>query len=77
MVAALVEIPNRKKTLLEIWRVLKDGGLLVVGELLWDPDYLGRKTVIGWCNQTSFKLTGKHDGLLHYLLTFQKTTAEG
>ena len=61
---------------LEIRRVLKSDGLLAVGELLWDPDYLRRKTVIGWCKDGGFQLTGKYGGLQHYLLTFSKTITD-
>lgn len=76
MIGVLGEIPDKNKALLEIRRVLKDDGLLAVGELLWDPDYPRRKTVIGWGSEAGFQLTGKYGGFSHYLLTFRKTTAE-
>jgi len=46
MIAVLAEIPDKNKALLEIKRVLKDNGLLAIGEFLPDPDYPFRKTVI-------------------------------
>jgi ubiquinone/menaquinone biosynthesis C-methylase UbiE len=39
-IAVLAEIPDRRKALLEIKRVLKDDGLLAIAEPLIDLDYL-------------------------------------
>jgi len=72
MVTVLAEIPDRKRALLEIKRVLKDEGLLAVGELLLDPDYPRRKTVIGWCKDAGLEPVAAHGGLVHYLVTFGK-----
>ncbi len=72
MVTVLGEIPDKRRALLEIKRVLKEDGLLAVGELLLDPDYPRSKTVIRWCEAQGFRLLGKHGRLLHYLLTFRK-----
>jgi len=77
MIAVLAEIPDKKKALLEIKRVLKDNGLLAIGEFLPDPDYPRRKTVINWCKDTGFELVRGYGGVLHYVLTFKKSTAEG
>ena len=74
MIAVLAEIPDRKKALLEIKRVLKDGGLLAIGEILLDPDYPRRRTVTCWCKDAGFKIVDGYGGLLHYLLTFEKST---
>jgi len=73
MIAVLAEIPDRKKALLEIKRVLKHNGLLAVGEVLWDPDYPRRKTVTLWCKEASFEPARIHGGLQHYVLTFTKS----
>lgn len=72
MIAVLAEIPDRRRALLEIGRILKRDGSLAVGELLWDPDYPRRKTVVRWCTEAGFELAGAHGGLLHYVLTFTK-----
>lgn len=76
MIAVLAEIPNKKKALLEIKRVLKHGGLLAVGELLPDPDYPRRKTVIRWCKDAGFESAGGYGSVLHYVLTFRKSTTK-
>lgn len=74
MIAVLGEIPDKKKALFEIKRVLKDSGLLAIGEFLPDPDYPRGKTVIGWCKDTDFELIRGYGGVLHYVLTFKKST---
>ncbi len=74
--AVLAEIPDRNKALLEIKRVLKDNGLLAIGEFLPDPDYPFRKTVIHWCKDAGFELVSEYGGVLHYVLTFKKATSE-
>lgn len=76
MIAVLAEIPDKKKALLQIKRVLKDNGLLAIGEFLPDPDYPRRKTVIHWCENAGFELVRGYGGVLHYVLTFKKPTAE-
>ena len=75
MVAVLAEIPERKRALLEFRRVLKDDGLLAVGELLPDPDFPRRQTVTRWCRDAGFEPLSEHGNILHYLLTFKKATA--
>ena len=76
MIAVLAEIPDKKKALLEIKRVLKDNGLLAIGEFLPDPDYPRRKTVIHWCKDVGFELVSGYGGVLHYVLTFKKSIME-
>ena len=73
MVTVLGEIPDKRKSLLEIKRVLKDEGLLAIGEFLPDPDYPKKSTVTGWCEDSGFELNEQFGNWLHYLLTFQKS----
>jgi ubiquinone/menaquinone biosynthesis C-methylase UbiE len=73
MVTVLPEIPDKVRALHEIRRVLKDDGLLAIGEFLPDPDYPRRKTVIRWCRSTGLELYGENGGILHYVVTFKKT----
>ena len=74
MIAVLAETPNRKKALLEIKRVLRDEGLLAIGEFLLDPDYPPRRTVTDWCKDAGFELVEGYGGVTHYLLTLKKST---
>lgn len=73
MITVLGEIPDKRIALLEIKRVLKDEGLLAIGEFLPDPDYPRKSTVTGWCEDSGFKLNEQFGNWLHYLLTFQKS----
>jgi len=74
MITVLAEIPDKKKALLEIKRVLKGDGILAIGEFLLDPDYPRRKTVTKWCKNADFNPINKYGSILHYVLTFKKTT---
>lgn len=73
MVAVLGEIPDKHKALSEVRRVLKDSGLLAIGELFPDPDYPRRKSVVDWCDSAGLQLVNEHGNWLHYLLTFKKS----
>jgi ubiquinone/menaquinone biosynthesis C-methylase UbiE len=72
MVAVLGEIPNKDKALSEARRVLKDTGLVAIGEVLIDPDYPRQKSVIRWCRDAGLQLVSAHDGFMQYVLTFKK-----
>ena len=63
MVGVLGEIPDRNRALMEIKRVLKDDGVLAIGELLPDPDYPLRKTVIRLCNDAGFQQVDGYGGI--------------
>ena len=73
MVTVLGEIPDKRKALMEIKRVLKDDGLLAVGEFFPDPDYPRKSTVTGWCHDSGYELNNQFGNWLHYLLTFEKS----
>ena len=72
MVAVLGEIPNKDKALSEARRVLKDSGLVAIGEVLIDPDYPRQKSVIRWCRDAGLQLVRTHEGFMQYVLTFKK-----
>ena len=72
LITVLPEIPDQVKALQEITRVLKPGGLLAVGELLFDPDYPLKKTTIQRCQQAGFELQGVQDNFWSYTIRFNK-----
>ena len=72
MVTVLPEIPDKTRALREISRVLKPGGILAVTELLPDPDYPLRSTVIKLCQGAGFVLDGNAGNLWNYTLRFKK-----
>ena len=71
MVGVLPEVPDKRKALCEIHRVLKKEGLLILGECLIDPDYPRRKTEIGWCQDAGFELMGSYGSAFFYVLIFK------
>ena len=73
MITVLGEIPDKRQALSEFKRVLRSDGLLAIGEFLPDPDYPRKSTVIGWCREAGFELSGRYGNFMHYLLTFKKT----
>jgi len=56
MVTVLPEIPERERTLTEIKRVLKTGGILAVTEFFPDPDYPFSKTTARQGEKAGFKV---------------------
>lgn len=56
MVTVLPEIPDRERTLTEIKRVLKTGGILAVTEFFPDPDYPFSKTTARQGQKAGFKV---------------------
>lgn len=72
MVTVLQEIPDRGKTLREIRRVLRPGGILAVSELLPDPDYPLPSTTIKICQHEGFILDELSGNLWNYTVRFKK-----
>ncbi len=72
MVTVLQEIPDRRRALQEISRVLKPGGILAVTELLPDPDYPWRSTTIKICQREGFVLDASLGNLWNYTVRFKK-----
>jgi len=71
-VTALGELPDKRAALWEAYRVLKPGGTLWVSEILLDPDYMLKGTVIRLCEETGFYLTEEHGSFLAYTVNFRK-----
>jgi ubiquinone/menaquinone biosynthesis C-methylase UbiE len=74
LVAVLPEIPDRKRTLNELRRVLKPGGVLSITEEFLDPDYPLAKTTIRWVEEAGFELKERHGNGWLYTLNFRKPT---
>jgi ubiquinone/menaquinone biosynthesis C-methylase UbiE len=72
MVTVLPEIPDRGRTLREIQRVLKAGGILAVTELLIDTDYPLRSTTVKICQNEGFVLDELSGNLWNYTARFKK-----
>jgi ubiquinone/menaquinone biosynthesis C-methylase UbiE len=73
MVAVLGEIPDKHQALVEAHRVLKDSGLVTIGEVFIDPDYPRQKSVTRWCRDAGLQLVSTYNGFMQYVLTFKRT----
>jgi ubiquinone/menaquinone biosynthesis C-methylase UbiE len=54
----------------EVRRVLKPGGVLIVGEDLLEPEYVRWPTIVKWASQAGFALRGRSVNWLSYTLKF-------
>lgn len=72
MVSVFQEIPDKNKTLKEIKRVLKPGGILSISEFFVDPDYPLRTTTIKQCTQVGFEFDGVFGNFWNYTIRFTK-----
>ncbi|UCE10543.1 MAG: methyltransferase domain-containing protein [Candidatus Thorarchaeota archaeon] len=70
-VTVLPEIPDPVKALQQVKRLLKDGGCFADAELMIDPDYPLRRTVIKWATKAGFTFRSKSGNAFRYVLVFQ------
>ena len=73
LVTVLGEIPQRGRTLAELRRVLKPGGRVVVGEMLLDPDNIGRRACRPRPSPRACRPDRSPHGLLTYLARLDRT----
>ncbi len=77
LATVLGEIPNRQAALREIFSALKPGGRLSVTEIIFDPHYQRKTTVLNLAAEAGFReksFTGNGAG---FTLTLEKPEAEG
>jgi ubiquinone/menaquinone biosynthesis C-methylase UbiE len=72
MVTVLMEIPDKRRSLREVKRVLKPGGVLAVTEFFPDPDYPCRSTVTKLGMRAGFTLDGSQGNFWNYTVRFRK-----
>jgi len=72
MVSVFQEIPDKNKTLMEIKRVLKPGGILSISEFFIDPDYPLRSTTIKQGKQAGFNKEIASGNFWNYTIKFSK-----
>ena len=72
MVTVLQEIPDKKRALKEVRRVLKPGGILAVTEFLPDPDYPLKSTTIKIGEEAGFIFDKALGNFWNYTVRFVK-----
>ncbi len=72
MVSVFQEIPDKNKTLMEVKRVLKPGGILSISEFFIDPDYPLRSTTIKQGKQAGFNKEVALGNFWNYTIKFSK-----
>jgi ubiquinone/menaquinone biosynthesis C-methylase UbiE len=71
LITVLEEIPDRRRALHEIMRVLRPEGMLAVTEFLPDPDYPLRRTTIRTVTDSGFLLDAQAGDLFNYTVRFK------
>ncbi len=72
VVGVLQEVPDPSRALREIKRVLKQGGIAAVSELLPDPDYPLRSTTVRLGREAGFHLDEASGSFFTYTVRFTK-----
>lgn len=75
LVTVLGEIPDQVTALKEIYGVLKPGGVLSVTEVIFDPHFQRRETVLQAARAAGFKEKNLFGRSLAYTLHLEKLTA--
>ena len=78
MISVLPMIADKGVALREVFRVLRPGGTLVIGEEILQPEYVRAKTIERWAGQAGFRLVISDGRAIEYLLKFTRpmTTVE-
>lgn len=72
LVTVLGEIPDRRAALKEIYESLKAGGILSVSEIIFDPHFQTRGTILGLAIPVGFKEHSFSGNRLSFILNLEK-----
>jgi SAM-dependent methyltransferase len=72
LVTVLGEIPNREAALKEIFEALKPGGILSVTEVIYDPHFQSRITLLRLAGKAGFREHGFYGNKYSFTLNFEK-----
>ena len=74
LVTVLGEVPDPTDALRTLYTALKPRGVLSVTEILIDPDYISRETVIQMAADAGFRIDRQFGNLLMFTVNFRKPT---
>lgn len=72
LITVLGEIPKREEALKEIFYALKPGGILVITEIIFDPHFQKKSTVLSLINKVGFQEVDTIGGSLAYSMLLKK-----
>ncbi len=72
LISVLQEVPRREQALSEVYRVLKQGGVLAVSEFVIDPDYALPHTTMRLGEQAGFIVEAVEGKPWNYTVRFRK-----
>lgn len=76
LVSVLGEVPDKDRTLQELYRVLRLGGVLSISESLPDPDYTLRRTTIAQARKAGFEPFQEFGNFFIYVVNFRRGHVE-
>lgn len=77
MVAVIGEVKNRDNYLKEIYRVMKQDGMLSISELAGDPDKISMDDIQSLVSAYGFQTSAVYGNRLNYTVNFRKKSDEG
>lgn len=77
LVTVLGEIPDQAAALSELWRVLKPGGVLVVGEIVLDPHYVTRPALRTLAADAGFAHLQTYGGRIGHFTALRREKRQG
>ena len=72
LVTVLGELPNKIAALAEVFQVLRPGGVLAITEVITDPHFQARDTVLRLASEAGFRLKAKSGGAPSYTLYLER-----
>ena len=75
LVTVLGEIPNQEAALREIYEALKPGGILSVTEIMFDPHFQSRKTVMKIAKSIGFNEYNYFGNRIAFTLNLEKSSS--